>query len=41
MGLFHIEKHSGIRIETAYLIKNGRLEPMSKRAEDIFKSILK
>ena len=41
MGLFHLEKHGGIRIETAYHIKDGKLEPMSKRAEDIFKSIIK
>jgi Xaa-Pro aminopeptidase len=40
MGLFRLEKHGGIRIETAYLIKNGKLEPMSKRAEDIFNSII-
>jgi Xaa-Pro aminopeptidase len=41
MGLFKLEKHGGIRIETAYHIKQGKLEPMSKRAEDIFKSIIK
>ena len=41
MGLFNLEKYGGIRIETAYHVKDGKLEPMSSRAEDIFKSIIR
>ena len=41
MGLFKLERHGGIRIETAYHVKDGKLEPMSSRAEDIFKSIVR
>ncbi|MCL5986993.1 MAG: Xaa-Pro peptidase family protein [Actinobacteria bacterium] len=40
IGLFNLEKHGGCRIETTYHINNNKLEPMSERAEDIFKSIL-
>ncbi|MCL4377782.1 MAG: Xaa-Pro peptidase family protein [Actinobacteria bacterium] len=41
IGLFKLEKHGGVRIETAYNVKNGKLIPMSERAEGIFSSVIK